>query len=196
MLAIRAQMAAVCTARAADVARKRNPKDSDGDDSMGAQLKAPGAGTADATGGASASTVADAATQQAAATTPVEPTEPKAATPTAPAPQSTPAISADELQRQAAILERAKSAATTQQGDSQEVAHLRSALRGRMVGDPIDYNFLEQGIQCVMAATNSQLPDADEVDDDVEEDGPNAPSAKNQRTDDPTPLGTEPEDEL
>ena len=76
------------------------------------------------------------------------------------------------------------------------MAHLRSALRGRMAGNFIDYNFLEQGIQCVMAATNSQLPDADEVDDDGDEDGPNAPSAKNQRTDDPAPVGTQPDDEL
>ena len=207
MEAVQAQMAAITAARAADTARKRNPKDSEGDDSMGTHRQprkeegttVPNDGTA-AVGvspPAERSTTDPPPEPDAVHTSQTEQTgtaaEPQQAAPAAVAPQQMDPPVTEDLQRQTALLARARTAATAQQGDSTEVANLRSALRGRMASNGIDYTFLEEGINCVIAATSVVAPDASADDDDKV----TTPTAKRRITDNDSGAGNgQPDDDL
>ena len=89
-----------------------------------------------------------------------------------PAASSQPGTPSDaEQQHQAAVLARAQEVSAAQQDDTKEVANLRGALRGRLLGKPIDFPFLQQGIDCVLAAVQTQFSDVE----------PKSPVAKTQR---------------
>ena len=207
MEAVQAQMAALTAARAADTVRKRNPKDAAGDDSMGTHRQPPGERGPpvpnDGVPAVEVPTTADLSTD-APPSQPVQvhasqteqtgtAAEPQHAATVAAVPQQVDVPATEDAQRIASLMERAKAVAIPQQGDSADVASLRSALRGRMARNEIDYAFLEEGINCVTAATIPVVLDASSVDDGKVV----TPTAKRRITVNECPTGDgQPEDDL
>ena len=187
--ALRVQFAAFSCARQAEHANKNRPKDSEGDDIMGGQQQQQQ--QKQQQDPPPATPHEPQTTQEASRSSPPTPTVPEATgqhqqpqqtdivdlaaqvpEPSEPA-QSTDTGNDEQIHQQA-MLAKAQQVAAKNKCDTEEVASLRSALRGRLHAKPVDVGFLQQGIDCVEAAVQKQYNDV----------GPSAPTAKNQRTDD------------
>ena len=80
---------------------------------------------------------------------------------TQPSQADQPATGADEalLHQQKTTVAKAEELSVSDDRDTEELKIQRSALRGRMAGVPIDYEFLQKGITRVQAALQNQADD-------------------------------------
>ena len=100
--------------------------------------------------------------------------------------QPAPATGVDQalLHQQKTIMAKAEELSRSDERDTEELKTQRSALRGRMAGVPIDYDFLQKGITRLQTALQNQA-DADDT-------GTGQPASKVHRVSEE--LGDTPED--